>query len=194
MWWFLLSCVISFTVDTHFNSILIVLIIRVMYTVQLCQVDTRLTMAMIGYKCVFEHFGINRLKPTLWCLQKIVVVHCCWLEIVNNNKVNVTVLSGNGEPNIYFVALCPNHLKTGWMERLCVISQPFKNITYLVIWFYVVTSDDGGSIYTDIHTDVPIWQKMLCKHNVMFNDQEILVSHQQFFKLRLWNTHLLCLE
>ena len=40
----------------------------------------------------------------------------------------------------------------------------FIAIVYLVVWFYVVSSDDGGASYSNIYTDVSISEEMLCGH------------------------------
>lgn len=53
--------------------------------------------------------------------------------------------------------------KDGWKSAVT------EDITYLVIGFYVVSSDDGGSSDTNIHADVPIRKDMLCKHNAMLS-------------------------
>lgn len=40
----------------------------------------------------------------------------------------------------------------------------FTAIIYLVVWFYVVSSDDRRTSYSNIYTDVSISEEMLCGH------------------------------
>lgn len=98
-----------------------------------------------------EHVWFYSLISTWVFIRRSILLECQWLR--------------GQMHDLYFEGLLV--VKDGWKAAAEMLHALF--ITHLVIWFYVVTSDDRRSRYTNIYTDVSIWQEMLCKHNAMIS-------------------------